>query len=206
MKNCVEVVSAKLLRHSVKPDSVRSHKTNCSSSGFRTSSISNYSSNSNSNSSSNSISSSNYSSNFISSPRPNSEPNPKPKPTYANIKFDITNKVCNKCKDIKQITSFDITKSICKECTSKTVNCEYCSSIISFSGLRSYLKNILQNYILVLKLKAKGIDIEKLLEEQRDKRIILSRGSMRNCARAHGVRSHTGSGLFLVSFCFWLSV
>ena len=97
----------------------------------------------------------------------------------ASNKFDITNKVCNKCKVIKQITSFDKKKSKYKECNSSKVKCEYCSSIISFSGLRGHIKNSHKDidlvkgieteyykyYIIFSKLKAKGIDIDKLLEE-----------------------------------------
>ena len=69
-------------------------------------------------------------------------------PTYSftntEKKFDITNKVCNKCNVIKQITSFE-KKSICKECSSSKVKCEYCcSSIISFSRLRGHIKTLLK--------------------------------------------------------------
>ena len=103
---------------------VHSHKTNCSISGFKSSSIPISSYNSKSNSSSSSLSNSHSYSN--SSPKPNPEPYPKPNPTctnlrssFANIKFDITNKVCSKCKAIKQITSFDKKKSNSKECNSK---------------------------------------------------------------------------------------
>ena len=140
-----------------------SHETNCSSSGFKSNSISNSNSNSNS------------------SPKPNPKLNPKPNPTYASIKIDITNKVCNKCKVIIQITSFDKKKSICKKCNSKKINCEYFSSIFSLSGLRSHIKNshkvidlakgvkeepeYYKYYNTVSKLKAKGIDIDTLLEE-----------------------------------------
>ena len=102
--------------------------------------------NSNSNSYSGSISYSN--SNAYSSPEHSSEPSPKPNhktdpepnPTYANVKFDVTNKVCNKCKVTKQIISFDKKKSVCLECNSKTVNCKYFSSIISFCVLKSHIK------------------------------------------------------------------
>ena len=82
---------------------------------------------------------------------------------------------------MKQITSFDKKKSICKECSSKKVNCEYCSSIIRFSGLKSHIKSSHKDidlakcvkeepeyrkyYIIVSKLNAEGIDIDKLLEE-----------------------------------------
>ena len=83
------------------------------SSDFKSSSNSNSNSNSSSISNSNSISNSTSGSNSSPEPSPkpnpklNPKPNPKPNPTYANIKFDITNKICNKCKIIKQITSFD---------------------------------------------------------------------------------------------------
>ena len=56
-------------------------------------------------------------------------------------KFDITNKICNRCNVIKQITCFDKKNSICKECNSTKVKCEYCPSIISFRGLRGHIKN-----------------------------------------------------------------
>ena len=78
-------------------------------------------------------------------------------------------------------------KSICKECNSTKVKSEYCPSIISFSGLRYHIKNFHKNidlargihpdkeikeeteyykfYLIYCKLKAKVIDIDKLLEE-----------------------------------------
>ena len=100
-----------------------------SSSGVKSSSNSNSNSNSisssisNSNSNSNSKSNSNSNSRPEPSPKPKPQPNPKPNPepnsTYTNVKFDIKNKICNKCKLIKQITSFGKKKSICKECNSK---------------------------------------------------------------------------------------
>ena len=110
-----------------------------SNSGFKSSSISNSSSNSSSNS------------NYNSGPSSIPSSSPKPSPTYsfnntnlrssfANIKFDITNKVCNKCNVKKQITPFDKKKSIYIEYNSRKVNCEYCSSIISFSRLWSLIK------------------------------------------------------------------
>ena len=75
-------------------------------------------------------------------------------------------------------------KSICKEYNSIKVKCEYCPSIISFSGLRSHIKNshkeidlaggiykevkeeseYYKYYLIYCKLKAKGIDIDNLLE------------------------------------------
>ena len=108
-------------------------------------------------------------------------------------KFDITNKICNRCR-VKKITPFDKKKAIFKECNSTNVKCEYCTSTISFSGLRSHIKNShkeidlakcihpirepasqikeikeeseYSKYCLIYcKLKAKGIDIDKLLEE-----------------------------------------
>ena len=100
-----------------------------SSSSFKSSSISNSNSNSNynsisnSNCNSNSKSNSNSNSNSISNSNSSPKPNSKPNSTYANINFDITSKVCNKCKVIKQITSFDKKKSICKEFNSKMVSC-----------------------------------------------------------------------------------
>ena len=75
----------------------------------------------------------------------------------------------------------------CKERNSTKVKCEYCPSIISFSGLRGHIKNSHKNidlargiypakeikeeseyykyYLIYCKLKAKGIDIDQLLEE-----------------------------------------
>ena len=98
--------------------------------------------------------------------------------------FDITNKICNRCRVIKQITCFDKKKSICNECNSTKAKCEYCPSIISFSGLGSHIKNSHKNidltkgihpvrkeseyykyYLLYCKLKGKGVDIDELLEE-----------------------------------------
>ena len=119
---------------------VHSHKTNCSSSGFKSDSISSSSFHSNSNSISSSISNSSSSScsNSDSNPKPYPEPNPKPNPTHTNVKLDITNKVFNKCNVIKQMTSFDKKKS-CEECNPKKNNCEKWPSIISFSGLRSHI-------------------------------------------------------------------
>ena len=106
---------------------------------------------------------------------------------HIETKFDITNKICIRCGVIKQITCFYKKKSICKECNSTSVKCEYCPSIISFSGLRNHIKNSHKNtdlargihpdkevkeeteyykcYLIYCKLKAKGIDIVKLLEE-----------------------------------------
>ena len=77
-----------------------------------------------------------------------------------------------------------IKRSICKECNSTKVKCEYCTSTTDVSGLRSHIKNSHKDidlakgshpvkeeseyykyYLIYCKLKAKGIDIEKLLEE-----------------------------------------
>ena len=77
--------------------------------------------------------------------------------------------------------------SICRECNSTKINCEYCPSIISFSGIRSQRKNSRKNidltevfhpakekkeesehykyYLKFCKLNVKGIDKAKLLEE-----------------------------------------
>ena len=96
-------------------------------------------------------------------------------------KFDITNKICNKCRVIEQITCFDKKKSIYN---SIKVKCEYCTSAFSFSGLGSHIKSSHEDrdlakgvhplteeseyykyYLLYCKLKAKGIDIDKLLAE-----------------------------------------
>ena len=74
-------------------------------------------------------------------------------------------------------------KSICEECNSTNVKCEYFPPIISFSGLRSHIKNSHKNidltkgihplkeeseyykyYLLYCKLIAKGVDIDKVLE------------------------------------------
>ena len=106
---------------------------------------------------------------------------------YIETKIGITNKICNKCKVIKQITCFEKKKSICKEYNSTKVKCEYYPSINSFSGLRSHVKNSHKDidlamgihpsieikeeseyykfYLIYCKLKAKGIDTDKLLEE-----------------------------------------
>ena len=94
----------------------------------------------------------------------------------------------------KKIKSFDKKKALCKECNSTKVKCEYCTSTISFSGLRSHIKNshkkidpakcihpirepasqikeikeeseYYKYYLIYCKLKANGIDIDKLLEE-----------------------------------------
>ena len=107
--------------------------------------------------------------------------------TDIQTKFGITNKICNRCRVIKQITCFDKKKSICKECISTKVKCEYCPSIISFSGLKSHRRKSHQNidltggihpakeikveseyykyYLVYCKLKAKGKDLYKLLKE-----------------------------------------
>ena len=61
--------------------------------------------------------------------------------SFTNNKIDLTNKVCNRCGVAKQITSFDKKKAICKECNSIKVRCEYCSSIISFSGIKGHIKS-----------------------------------------------------------------
>ena len=68
-----------------------------------------------------------------------------------------------------------------KNAIQKNVNCELCSSIISFSGLKSHIKKSHKDidlaegikkepeyykyYIINSKLKAKGIDIDNLLQE-----------------------------------------
>ena len=99
-----------------------------------------------------------------------------------HIEFDLTYKICNRCRVIKQKTCFDKKKSICKECNSTKVICEYSPSIISFSGLRSHIKNALKTidltkvihpleeeseyykfYLKYCKLIAKVVDIDKLL-------------------------------------------
>ena len=59
-------------------------------------------------------------------------------------KIDITHKVCNRGRVIKQITSFDKKKSICKECNSTKVKCEHCTSILSFSGLKGKIKTLIK--------------------------------------------------------------
>ena len=59
--------------------------------------------------------------------------------SHIETKLDITNKICNRCRVMKQITCFDKKKAICKECNSTKVKCEYCPSIIIFSGLRSHI-------------------------------------------------------------------
>ena len=70
---------------------------------------SNFSSNSNSNSNSNSSSNSYY----VPFPIPSTITDPNPKNSHNShnshieIKFDITNKICNRCGVIKQIKSFD---------------------------------------------------------------------------------------------------
>ena len=91
-------------------------------------------------------------------PSSNSSPTSKSGPTYSftKIKFDITNKICNKCRVIKQITCFDKKKSMCTECNSTKVKCEYCPSIISFSGLSIHIKNSHEDVDLT-----KGIDLSK---------------------------------------------
>ena len=156
-------------------DGVHSYKTNCSSSSFKSSSISNSSafSNSNSISSSKSNSDSNSKSSSKSSSIPSSSP--KPSSTYrvnqTNIKFDITNKICNKCKVIKQITSFDKKKSVCKECNSRKVNSENCSFVNSFSGLRSHIESSHRDIDLAVKLEARNIIRIKFLKKLRDKRM-----------------------------------
>ena len=61
--------------------------------------------------------------------------------SHIETKNDITNKICNRCRVIKQITCFDIKKAICKECISTKVKCEYCPSIINLSGLKSHIQN-----------------------------------------------------------------
>ena len=88
---------------------------------------------------------------------------------------------------MQQITCFDKKKSIWKESNSTKVSCEYYSSIFSFSGLRSHIKKCHKDmdlpksihsdteikeepeyykyYLIVSKLKAIGVDIDKLLEE-----------------------------------------
>ena len=60
--------------------------------------------------------------------------------SFTNNKIDLTNKVCNRCGVVKQITSFDKKKSICKEYNSTKVKCEYCTSVLSFSGLKAHMK------------------------------------------------------------------
>ena len=104
--------------------------------------------------------------------------------SHIETKLDRTNKICNRCRVTKQITCFDKKKSICKECNS-TIKCEYCPSTISFSGLRSHIKNSHKDidlsgginigikeeseyykyYLIYCKSKGRGIDIDKLLEE-----------------------------------------
>ena len=74
-------------------------------------------------------------------------------------KIDITHKICNRCRVIKQITSFDKKKSICKECNSTKVKCEYCTSILSFSGLKGKIKNSHKEIIL-----PRGVDSVNALE------------------------------------------
>ena len=127
--NCVEEISSKL----------RGTASKCSNSDFSLSSISIFSSSSNPNSDSNSSSKSNSIPISIPSTIPNS--NPKNSHNSHIEKFDITNKICNRCRVIKQITSFDKKKSICKECNSTKVKCEYCTSMLSFSGLKGHIKN-----------------------------------------------------------------
>ena len=140
--------------------------SNCPSSGFKSSSnsISNSisSSNSSSSSSSNSFSNSNSSSSTSSNSNSNSSSssipisssssNSKPSPTYSftntEIKFERTNKICNKCKVIIQITCFDTKKSLSKECNSSTVKCEYCSSFINFSGLKGHIERFHEDIVL----------------------------------------------------------
>ena len=53
--------------------------------------------------------------------------------------------MCNKCTVLKQIKCFRKKNSICKEFNSTEVKCEYCPSIIRFSGLRNHIKNCHKN-------------------------------------------------------------
>ena len=59
----------------------------------------------------------------------------------SSYRIDITNKICNRCRVLKQVTCFDKQKSICKERNSTKVKSEYCPSIISSSVLSSHIKN-----------------------------------------------------------------
>ena len=76
--------------------------------------------------------------------------------SHMETKNDITNKNCNRCRVIKRITCFDKKKAICRECNSTKVKCEYCPSIISFSGLRSHIKKSHKDMDL-----AGGIDLRR---------------------------------------------
>ena len=71
---------------------------------------------------------------------PNSNYSPTSSFNNANNRIDITNKICNRCRVIKEITCFDKKKAICKECNSTKVRCEYCSSVYGFSGLKGHIK------------------------------------------------------------------
>ena len=99
----------------------------------------------------------------------------------------MTNKICHKCTVINQLKSFDKKKAICKEYNSTKFKCEYYTSTVSFSGLRSHIKNshkeidlakrihpikeikeeseYYKYHLIYCKLKNKGINIYKLLEE-----------------------------------------
>ena len=141
--NCVEVISSKFRGSASKCSSSNS----CSSFSFNpssnstSSSIFSSSSNTNSDSNSNSNSNSSAKSNSIPFSIPITNPDPNPKNSLLETKFEITNKFFNRCRVIKRITSFDQKKSLCNECNSTKVKCEYCTSLLSFSGLKGHIKN-----------------------------------------------------------------
>ena len=79
----------------------------------------------------------------------------------------------------KKIKCFDKKKSICIEYNSRKVKCEYCPYIIRCTGLGIHVKNSRKDidspegiepeyykyYFIVPKIKAKGVDVDKLLED-----------------------------------------
>ena len=108
------------------------------------------SSNSGPSSSSNCTSNSNPTSNssFTSNSNPSSvssfTSNSSHTSSFNTNKIDLTNKVCNGCGVVKQITSFDKKKARCKECSSTKVKCVYCSSIFSFCEIKGHIKKLIE--------------------------------------------------------------
>ena len=53
---------------------------------------------------------------------------------------DMSSRACHKCNVIKYITDFDLKKPYVRNVILSKIKCEYCSSIIDFSGLKSHFK------------------------------------------------------------------
>ena len=166
-----------------------------SSSNPSSSSISGTGSNPSSSSSSGSGSIYDYNSN--SDPNPNPNPNLIPNPNPNLIpSSEVLTRCCNKCNYIKPLNNFDEGKYTCRSCTSAKVNCPYCTSVVSYDGIRAHVKKQHPDIELTRgfsrNLQSRFLDITERSVELVPRSDITQTGDLRIC-KTNPLSSYTDS-------------